>query len=41
MNRIDWWHVAGLVIGLIAALVVAFGLWVLMIYVMTAVKAPG
>ncbi len=36
MNRIDWWHVAGLVIGLVSAIIVAAGLWFLMVYVMTA-----
>jgi hypothetical protein len=41
MNRIDWWHALGLVASLVSAAIVAVGLWVLMVYVMTAVKAPS
>ncbi len=36
MTRIDWWHVAGLAIGLVSAVIVAVGLWLLMAYVITA-----
>ncbi len=38
MNRVDWWHVFTLIMGLVSAVFVSIGLWLTCLYVITAFR---